>query len=109
MVKIFKPILVRVVSIRAAVEAHRRRISDTVLIASVLRNIQYMCNDGLEKTYTILLLVEHEGSDGPPGVGAVAGLDMDMNSGTAPAVLILSVGDGTRRHWHGRVSDGRRG
>ena len=69
---------------------------------SVLRNIQYTCNNGLNKTYTVLLFIEHEGSNGPPGVGAVTGLTVDTNSGTAPAVLILGAGDGASGHWHSR-------
>ena len=44
--------------------------------------------------------VEHKGSDSPPGVGAVASLATNTNSGAAPAVLVLSTRDGASGHWH---------
>ena len=63
-----------------------------------------MCNDGQEGTYMVTLFVEHEWGDGPPGVGSVAGLTTDTDSGAAPTVLILGAGDGTSGRRHGRVS-----
>ena len=55
-------------------------------------------------TYTITLLVEHEGSNGPTGVGTGTGLATDMNNGVAPAILILSTGNGAGGHRHDKVS-----
>ena len=52
----------------------------------------------------ITFLVEHEGSNGPPSIGAVSGLTAHTDSGTAPAVLVLSSWNGTSGHRHGRVS-----
>ena len=63
-----------------------------------------MWNDEYRRTYTVTLFIEHEGSDGPPGVGTVAGLTTNSNGGTAPAVLVLSTRNGTSRHWHGRAN-----
>ena len=58
-------------------------------------------------TYAISFLIKHEGSDGPPCIGAVTGLTADTNSGAAPAVLVLSSWNGASRHRHGvRVSGG---
>ena len=59
-----------------------------------------MRSDGLGNTYTVSLFVEHEGSDGSPDVGAITSLTLDMDSGVAPAVLILGAGDSTRRRRH---------
>ena len=103
-VKVFKPILIRVVGVRAIEEVHRGRIFPT-LITSVLRNIQYMCNDELRGTYTVALFIKHERGNGPTSVGAGTGLAMDMNSSTAPPVLILGTGDSMSRHWHDEVSE----
>ena len=58
------------------------------------------------RAYTVSFLVEHEGSNGPPGVGTVTGLSTNTDGGTTPTELILSSRDGTRRHRHGRVSGG---
>ena len=104
--EILKPILVRVVSVRMTIELVRWRIGLTLFITSVLRSVQYPCNKGLRKTYTIALLVEHEGSDSPPGVGTKAGLATDTDSGAALAKLILCSRNGTSGHRHGRVSGG---
>ena len=60
------------------------------------------------KTYLVFLFIEHEGGDGPTSIGAGTGLTTNVDGGTAPTVLILSAGDGTRRHWHDRGDDGRR-
>ena len=57
-------------------------------------------------TYTIPLFIEHEGSDSPPGVGAVAGLTPDSNGCMAPAVLILGTGDRVGGHRHDRSRSG---
>ena len=84
----------------AAVKVIRWRILPTLLVTSVLWNIQYTCNDGLKGTYTVTFFIEHEGGDGPPGVGAVAGLTADSDSSAAPAVLILGSGDGASGHRH---------
>ena len=61
---------------------------------------------GARRTYTITLLVKHEGSYSLTGVGTSAGLTTDMNSGTAPAVLILGSRNGMSGHRHGRVNGG---
>ena len=53
------------------------------------------------------LLVEHKGSNSPPGVGTVASLALDTDSSAAPAILVLGTGDGASRHQHDRVSSGR--
>ena len=64
--------------------------------------VKHTCNNELARTYSITFLVEHERSNSPPCVGAVPGLTADTDGGTAPSVLILSSGDGTGRHRHGR-------
>ena len=50
----------------------------------------------------VLLLVKHEGSDGPTGVGTSTGLATDTNGGMAPAILILSTRDSASGHRHSR-------
>ena len=103
-VKVFKPVLIWVVGVGATVEIHRRRILPTLLVTSVLRNIQYTCYDNFERTYAVTLLVEHKRSYGPTGVGTSTGLTMNADGSTAPAVLVLSPRNGTSGHWHDRVS-----
>ena len=100
-VEIFKPVLIQVMGVGTMIEIVRRRVFPTLFITSVLCNIQYMSDNEQGRTYTITLLVEHEGSNGPPCVGTSTGLTTDTNSGTAPAVLVLGTGDSTRRgrHW----------
>ena len=61
-----------------------------------------MCNNGLKRTYLVFLFIEHEGGDSPTGVGTSAGLATDTDSSVAPAVLVLSSGDGTSGHRHDR-------
>ena len=99
--QILKPVLVRVMCIGTTVEVVGRGIFTAFFITSVLRRVQYTCNDKLRKTYTIPFLVKHEGGDGPTSVGADSGLSTDMDSGTAPAILILGTRDSVRRrrHW----------
>ena len=57
----------------------------------------------------IPFLVKHKGSDGPASIGTRTSLATDTDSGVAPAVLVLSAGNGTSGHRHGRVSGGRSG
>ena len=66
-----------------------------------------MCNNGHGNTHLVLLLIEHERHDSPSGIGAVTGLAMNSNSGTAPAILVLSTGDSASGHWHDEVVDGK--
>ena len=54
-------------------------------------------------THSILLFVEHEGRDSPPGVSTVTGLALNSNSGAAPTVLILGAGDSASGHWHDEI------
>ena len=54
------------------------------------------------ETYTILLFVEHEGSDSPTGIGIITGLTMNTNSSMTDAVLVLSTRDSARRRGHCR-------
>ena len=51
-------------------------------------------------THSVLLLVEHEGSNGPTGVSTITGLTMNMDGSTANAVLVLGAGDSARRRRH---------
>ena len=104
MVEIFKPILIWVMGVGTMIEIHRRRILHTVLITSILWNIQYTCYSGLGRTYSVFLFIEHEGGDGPTSIGTSASLTMDTNCGAAPAVFVLGAGDGTSGHWHSKVS-----
>ena len=55
-------------------------------------------------TYTILLFVEHKGSDGPPSVSTGSGLPTNMNGGAAPAILILGTQNGASGHRHIEIS-----
>ena len=50
--------------------------------------------------YSILLFIEHKGSNGPASIGTVTSLATNTNSGTANAEIVDSAGDGTRRGRH---------
>ena len=64
--------------------------------------------DDSGRTYVVFFLIEHERGDSPTGVGAITGLTANMDSGTAPAILILCTGDSVSRHWHdGEVMERR--
>ena len=58
-------------------------------------------------TYTVLLLIKHEGSDSPPGIGASTSLTADTNGSPTPAVLVLSTRNGASRHQHDEISGSR--
>ena len=105
-VEIFEPVLVRIMGVGTTIEVVSRRVLPTLLVTCILCNIQYMCNDEFKRTYSVSLLVEHEGCDSPSGVGTVPGLATDADSGATPAKLVLSSWNGASGHWHGRVSDG---
>ena len=106
-VEVLEPVLIRVMGVGTTIEVVRRRIFMAFLITCILKDSISTCATMDKKgTYTITLLVEHEGSDSPSGVGAVAGLATNADCSMAPAVLILGAGDGTRGHQHGRVSGG---
>ena len=107
--QVFESVLVRVMGVGTTIEFVRRRILPTLLITSVLKTFSMWKVGGLGNTYTITLFIEHEGSDGPASVGMIAGLASNSDSGAAPAILILSAGDGTSGHWHGRVSSSSMG
>ena len=84
------------------VEIGSWRVLHTIFVTSILGNIQYTWPwTGTKRTYTVLLFIEHEGCDGPTGVGMITGLASNSNHGTADTELVLGVGDGTRRrrHW----------
>ena len=52
------------------------------------------------RTYTILLLIIHERSNGPTGVGTITGLTTNTDGGMADAKVIDGTRDsaGRRRH-----------
>ena len=77
-----------------------RRVFDSILIVSILSNGQNTWNGGPNKTYTVLLFVEHEGGNSPAGVSTVASLTVDMNSSIANAKMVDGAGDGTRKGRH---------
>ena len=99
-VEIFEPVLIWVMSIGATVELMSRRVFNTVLIMSILRQGQNTCNGEHRKTYTVLLLVVHERSNSPTGIGAVASLTTNMDSSTTDTQMVDGAGDGTRRGRH---------
>ena len=51
-------------------------------------------------THSVLLLVEHEGSNGPASIGMITGLTMDTDGSLTNAELVLSTGDSARRRRH---------
>ena len=99
-VEILKPVLVRIVGVGAMVKVHCRRVLPSLLVTSVLWNIQYTCNNEQDRTYTVTFLIEHKWGNGPTSVSAGASLTPNTDSGAAPAVLVLSTGDSASRHWH---------
>ena len=104
-VKVFKPVLIRVMSVGMTVEIHHRRIFNTVLITSILRNNSVHVIEDPIWTYLVLLLVEHERRNSPTGISATTSLTPNMDSGMTPAVLILGSGDGASGHQHGEIDD----
>ena len=52
-----------------------------------------MCNDKGKGTYSVLLLIEHEGSDGPPLVGTGPGLSMNTDGSMANAEMVGGTWD----------------
>ena len=105
-VEIFKPVLVRIVSVGLTVKVVRRRILAALLITCILRPNQYTCNEELKRTYAVTFFIKHEGSNGPPSVSTVPCLTTNPDSSTTPSVLVLGPGDGASGHRHGRVSGG---
>ena len=67
-----------------------------------------MGNVGDKETYTVFLLVEHKRSNGPTGIGMVAGLAADTNSSMADAKMVDGTRDSTRRGRHCISDDQRR-
>ena len=59
-----------------------------------------MWNDTSQGTYTILLFIVHEGSNGPTSVGAITGLTMNMDSSVANAEVVDGTGNSARRRRH---------
>ena len=53
-----------------------------------------------QRAYTVSLLIIHERSDSPTGVGAVTSLAANTNGGVANAELVNSAGNSVRRGRH---------
>ena len=99
-VQILEPVLIRVVSVGTTIELVRRRVFPTFLIMSILDTISTHTTTGSKGTYTVTLLIEHKRSNGPTSISTVTSLASNTDSGVAPAVLILSSGNGTGGHRH---------
>ena len=84
-VEVLEPILIRVMRVGTAVEIVGWRIFPAFLITSVLWTFSTRATMNSTGTYTISLLVEHEGSNGTASVGTIASLATDTDSGAAPA------------------------
>ena len=97
MVKIFKPVLVWIVSVGMTVEIMSRRVFDSVLIMSILWNHQDTWYNKYGKTYTVFLLIKHKWGYGPTGIGTITSLALNMNSSTADTEMVDSARDGMRR------------
>ena len=104
--EIFEPVLIRVVGVGTQVKVVRRRVHSAFLVTCILGSSSVHVLRRSQRTYAVTLLVEHEGGNGPSGVGADPSLTADTDSGSASAVLILCAGDGASRHGHGRISGG---
>ena len=99
-VEILKPVLVWVMSIGMMIELMGRGILDTIFITSVLEEWLGHVEQGTTRTYTILFLVEHKGSNGPTGVGVIAGLTTNTNSGMTNAKVVNGTRNSARRGRH---------
>ena len=44
-IKIFKPVLIRVMSVGLTIEVMSRRVFNSILVAGILQGYQNMCND----------------------------------------------------------------
>ena len=94
--------------IGTTIELMSRRVLNPVLVTSILGRTSNTCNNEQGRTYTILLLIEHEGSDSPTLVGAGTSLSADTNGSMANAEVIGGTGNGVegRRHLVGTVMRG---
>ena len=82
------------------VEFMSRWIFNTVLVTSVLgKALEHMLEWGLE-TNLILLLIEHERSNGPTLIGTGSSLSTNTNSGTANAEMVGRARDGMKGRRH---------
>ena len=99
-VKIFEPVLIWVMGIRTMIEVMSQGILNSVLVASIPEYDQNKLLVNTNRTYTVFLFIEHEGSNGSTGVGTVAGLTMDTNGGLADTKMVDSAGDSMRRRRH---------
>ena len=99
-VEIFKPILIRVVSVGATVEIMSRRVFNSILVTGILQESQNTCNNKEQGTYLVLLLVVHERSNGSASVGMITGLTTNTDGGTANAKMINSTGNSARGRGH---------
>ena len=107
MVEIFKVVLIRIMSIGAAVEFMSGGVFNTVLIMSILGRSSAMNGNEGGRTYTVLL-IEHKWGDGLTLVGAGPSLSTNADSGMANAEMVGSARDSAegRRHCD-RVADVR--
>ena len=99
-VQIVEPVLIWVMGIGVVVEVMSGGVLHSVFITSILRGYQNMRNGEGQGTYTIFLLVVHEGSNGPPLIGTGPGLSMNADGSTANAEVVGGTRNGAegRRH-----------
>ena len=100
MVQVFEPILVRIVHVGTTVELMSRGILNPILVTSILGEYQDMCNNEGPGTYSVLLFIEHKGSNSPTLIGTGSSLSMNMDGSMANAEMVGSTRDGAegRRH-----------
>ena len=104
-VKVLKPILIGIVCVGMVVELMSGGIFHPILITSILEEAIRTHVTIRTETYTILLFIEHEGSNGSTLIGVRPGLPMNADGSTANTEVVGGTWDGAERGRHCRVSD----
>ena len=107
MVKVFKPVLIWVMSVGPLEELMSRRVFHPVLITSILQKGQGVQDSKHEQTYMVPLFIEHERVYGMVLRGAAPHLSLNVNGSPTDTKLIDRAGDDAggggmtiRRHRH---------
>ena len=103
--------MIQVMSVGPAVKVMSGGILNPILITSILEDVS---TRGMMKArdLQILLLIVHEGGNGPTLIGMGPSLSTKADYGTANAEVIDGTGNGAERRRHligvGNVGDNRR-
>ena len=100
MVQVFEPILVGIVGVGTMIKVVSQRVFNPIFIMSIPGRRSNTCYNEPGRTYTILLLVEHERSNGPTSIGAGPSLPTNADSSMAYAEVVGGSRDGAEGGRH---------